>query len=100
MEKDQLLKFIIGKRFFNTEKLVTKWVDESKKTTTLVLYVGKVRVAQLSENTADPTKNRYNVSSRIPQVRKNLGSFNSFEEAISECESVAVFFISQLSSEF
>lgn len=100
MDKDQLLKFIVGKRFFNTEKLVTKWVDESKKTTTLVLYVGKVRVAQLVENTTDTTKSRFVVTSRIPQVRKDLGSYASFEEAISECESVAIFFISQLSSEF
>jgi len=100
MDKDQLLKFIVGKRFYNTEKLITKWVDESKKTTTLVLYVGKVRVAQLTENTTEPTKNRFVVTSRIPQVRKDLGSYDNFEEAVKECESVATFFITQLSSEF
>ena len=100
MENDQLLKYVVGKRFYNTEKLITKWENESKKATTLVLYVGKVRVAQLIENTTDRTKERYLVTSRIPQVRKNLGAFNNLEQAVEECESVAKFFISQLSSEF
>jgi hypothetical protein len=100
METNQLLKFIIGKRFYNTEKLITKWVDESKKSLTLVLYVGKVRVAQIVENTTDTAKSRYVVTSRIPQVRKNLGSFANIEQAVAECEGVSSFFISQLSSEF
>lgn len=99
MENDQLIKFIVGKKFYNTENLVTKWADESKKELKLVLYIGRFRVAQIVENKQDSALKRYSIIHRVPQVKKNMGSFDLIEQAVEECESMSKFFISQLSSE-
>ena len=99
MDLENRLKMIENKTLYLSINSVGKWAFLPKKTNAMGLYLGKVKIASFIENTTDPSKKRFIVLCAVPTVMKNLGSFDTEQECVEECEQVVRFYVSQLNSE-
>jgi hypothetical protein len=99
MSIEDKLKMIEDKRIYLTVDAVAKWAFIPKKKNAMGLYLGKIKIASFMENTTNPSKKRFIVLCAVPTVMKNLGSFDTEQECVEECEQVVRFYISQINSE-
>ena len=99
MSIEDKLKMIEDKRIYLTVNSIAKWAFIPKKTNAMGLYLGKIKIASFMENTTDPSKKRFIVLCAVPTVMRNLGSFDTEQECVEECEQVVRFYISQINSE-
>lgn len=99
MDLENRLKHIADKRIPFLVNSAAKWAFLPKKTNAMGLYLGKIKIASFMENTTDPTKKKFIVLCAVPTVMKNLGSFDTEQECVEQCEQVVRFYISQLNSE-
>jgi hypothetical protein len=99
MSIEDKLKMIEDKRIYLTVNSIAKWAFIPKKKNAMGLYLGKIKIASFMENTTDPTKKRFIVLCAVPTVMRNLGSFDTEQECVEECEQVVRFYISQINSE-
>lgn len=99
MSIEDKLKMIEDKRIYLTVNSIAKWAFIPKKKNAMGLYLGKIKIASFMENTTDPSKKRFIVLCAVPTVMRNLGSFDTEQECVEECEQVVRFYISQINSE-
>jgi hypothetical protein len=99
MSIEDKLKMIEDKRIYLTVNSIAKWAFIPKKKNAMGLYLGKIKIASFLENTTDPSKKRFIVLCAVPTVMRNLGSFDTEQECVEECEQVVRFYISQINSE-
>ena len=99
MSIEDKLKMIEDKRIYLTVNSIAKWAFIPKKKNAMGLYLGKIKIASFMENTTDPSKKRFIVLCAVPTVMRNLGSFDTEQECVAECEQVVRFYISQINSE-
>lgn len=100
MNAEKEISLITERRLYLSANCTAKWEVVSKKENTLSLFLGKIKIASFHENTTDPNQKKYIVTCRIPTVKRNLGTFDTMHECVKECEAVANFYISQISSEY
>lgn len=100
MDIEKEISIITERKLYLSANCIARWAVEKKKENRIALFLGKIKIASFHENTTNPSQKKFVVTCRIPTIKRNLGSFDTTYECVKECEDVANFYISQISSEY